>query len=649
MDRIIRKRRRRERKRTPASEEKRKEALKKSVKKGIRKNILLPVIARLVNRYKAGSGDKNKLDQIFRKRLEKNPKIQDILFKISEDYKEIPENIRREHMNEDAVGLPGSMDPISLPNMKISVKQNYMEILEEMAGTLARIQIAGITPSPEEGLEIGQTITIHGFGFTSSPLTNKIILEHVNPIDAADRKVRHEVNVTMSEPGKLVFRLPMDLLHGAWMLHVEKSGIKSDPFPIIVKLLVNITTLHPPTPENGYPPDLEEIKIEGSGFDPNMPANKIQIFPETGNEQESSYTKTPFRLENGKLSFSIQGIEPGLWKLRISARDNGDSNFLPFPVGIKPYNQPIIDRIYVHGSSGYYLQANPEPGNDIIIHGDNFEEDKQHVVQWVRIKNDIQTYSFVSRAECLSPVSLKASIPRYIRPGFWRIRIKKAGALLSDSYDFPIDWPQFAVVYRHIHCIKESGGYQPGEGGHDEVLTISAIRGDQNVWIKNSDVFTHFDSGDTKPFDEDEKYLYQPAGQATWGTLRKWLLIATSMYEWETYSGDVDSAMQFLGVIGEDISEDISLPDLTAYDDTIYEFYDMLTAAVPALGAFLGDEPDDLGTQVLFFNQNVLQMGLLPGESYVGELNFINKKNVGDYKIEYAIWRKSNISVTIPY
>jgi len=621
------------------------EMFKKFISRKKRKDALIPIIEGLIERYQNSRRDFNKFDQMFQRALNRYPAVKSILPKITEGYRQISETEKAEKFYPIPTEKTTPLSPISRSKAKTffqSVEKPYLDILAQMNDYLI---ISKIEPTEEEGYKPGNSVTIFGYGFADYPEKNRILLEHTQPAQIIDAPSEYSIEVYQKDMGKLTFKLPWTIFPGLWMVKVEAKSKTSNSIPIYIPYQIMITAVNPAQPMEGYPSD-QVLTIEGEGFaDPAITEYKrIEFFQ--GNETQPTYSLNSELLPDGKLRVSLFHVEPGAWKIRIFTKDHGFSNFWPIWVNAVPENQPVITDILVFGTT--FHNRTPEPGQAVLIKGQNFDPNKPTYVHWYRYKNEELVSYFITPATILNETSIKTTILNMAFPGTYRVILKKEGAPFSEPYNLTIKYPEYKLIFTKIKCLDESNWWGT-EWGSDEIVTFWTVNADLAVWNKNTGEYKGFDDGDEKNYNSADRNIFKPDG--SWGEIKYRLNVVIKLYEWD-WGSDVHATYEYLGQLGKDIAVDLLgekgveivedvidfVMEVTGLDILVEYFSDLCSWIASLFGA----DPDGLGTQFLTWSSYDLQSMLLPGETYQGHVDFINDSDTGSYRLYYELKRRPN-------
>lgn len=422
---------------------------------------------------------------------------------------------------------------------------------------------------------------------------------------------------------------------------------KSPPPDVLRRLYPNqfwvlstpyVRSIQPARGGQGYDPG-QTITLQGKNFESDKTRNSVVVFKEMAGGSFGELTRlTPTVCSPTAIELSLpSNLAPGRYLLRVDCtRSNGkveQGNLVMLPVRQPPPPAPVIQSI---SPSAQYA------GKKVLINGANFLAQTGYA--WVWFKPMDGQSLLVSETSCpaapgeptvrtnariLNATQMELTLPATLLPGHYMVVTQTGGGSTSNWVECEIRPFRYKVNFLDIHCKDES---DPEWAGGDEIVTAWVIMADEMAWSKSTGEYTGFDDGDTKNYNPADRSVFLPG--AGGGEVKQALAISTTVFEWD--AGDAKAASDVIGFIG-----DLAANILKAFKmEGIAAVIKMITPLIQKLVAWLGGNPDNLGTRTLAWSAlDLLELTNSPQRRYIGELNFDNSDDDGSYRLRYEILR----------
>lgn len=397
-----------------------------------------------------------------------------------------------------------------------------------------------------------------------------------------------------------------------------------------------IQSIQPAKIGQGYDPG-QTITLVGRNFEPDKTRNIVVVFKQLAGGSFGELTRlTPTVSSQTAIELSLpSNLVPGRYLLRADCtRSDGkteQSNQVVLPVREPPPPAPVIQSISPsaqYAGKRYLNGANFLPRANYAGVWLKPMEDQPLVVSVTSCPAALGEHTVPATAKILNATQMELTLPAYLMPGRYLVVTQIGGAGVSNWAECEVRPFRYRVNFLEIYCKDES---DPEWAGSDEIVTAWVIVADDMAWSKSTGEYTGFDNKDTQSYKPADRLVFP---QDPGGEVKQSLVISTTVFEWD--AGDAQAASEVIGFVG-----DLAANILKALQkEELAQIVKMITPLIQKLVAWLGGNPDNLGTQVLVWSaMDLLNLTNNPQRRHSGELHFDNSDDDGSYWLRYEIVR----------
>jgi hypothetical protein len=385
-------------------------------------------------------------------------------------------------------------------------------------------------------------------------------------------------------------------------------------------------------PEEGFNPG-DEVLLGGVGFGTRADRVKIEIWSPDPKARSPHVLLAPTEVTPGLLRFALpEDLKAGIWRANV-LMGKLTSNQVTLPVGQARSRKGAA----LPSATGMYF--NNKGRTALTVQGLNFQPGEP-VMARIHTEDPLAPQSVMLDATALSETAVQVDLESYL-PDFRHnafLEIISVGATTEPRTLYTADVPRYKVIFDTVQCKDESNPEKTWPVScHDEVVTFWLVQADNDLYTRNTGMYSGFDDGDMQTYDDDGPVL-TPWGD--WHPVAAGIVLNTQLFEWD--EGDVHAARGALNGVATAVKWIVRFA-CPAYGEIIGGVCEMVAYIAGDIVEALWGAPEILGESTEPFTAEVLDQicSRRPGEAGPAVasrvLDYNNSDRTGSYQLKYRI------------